>query len=36
MSIADIIAILMDLAGQYPEYADIINQIIMFLQGIGG
>ena len=36
MSIADLIALLMDLANQYPEYADIINQIIAFLQGLGG
>ena len=35
-SIADIIAALMDLADQYPQFADIINQIIGILQGFGG
>ena len=32
-SMADIIALLMDLAEQYPQYADYINQIIEILQG---
>jgi hypothetical protein len=36
MSIADIIALLMDLAEQYPFLADIINQVITILQGLGG
>jgi hypothetical protein len=33
---AEIIAILMDLADQYPQFADIINQAIAFLQGLCG
>lgn len=33
---ADIIAALMNLADQYPQFADIINQIIAALQGFGG
>lgn len=35
-SIADIIALLMDWADQYPQFADVLNQIIAFLQGFGG
>ena len=36
MSIADLIAYLMDLAEQYPDFADIINQIIGILQNLPG
>ena len=34
--IAELIALLMDLAEQFPQFADIINQIIGILQGFGG
>ena len=34
MSLEDLIALLMDLAAQYPEYADQIMQVIAFLQGL--
>lgn len=36
MCIADLIALLMDFAEQYPEFADLINQVIAILQGLGG
>lgn len=32
---ADLIAFLMDLADQYPQIADFINQVIEILQGLG-
>lgn len=35
-SLADVIAMLMDLAEQYPAYADFINQVIGCLQNFGG
>ena len=34
MSLADVIAYLMDLAEQYPDFADFINQIIEILQNL--
>ena len=36
LNFAEIIALLMDLAEQYPQYADVINQAIAFLQGLCG
>ena len=33
---ANIIATLMDLVEQHPDFADVINQIIAFLQRFGG